>query len=202
MEPFENPLFTKLKEEFDSKQAGFDDDYSHTLENVETEEWSNGHLYNIEPFDFQRLGFETGKKLKSIPQVTKSKYCYSFDSKGNLLMIRNGLSLPNQFMSTFIFRFEDYFKSRLYGNTKRLINMKHYNCVNNLLIETFMIGNAGLRKEEYNYVSDSVTKICVFQKNGNNESSFEVDFLYTSDGMLKSITNVHPNGYEEIRYSK
>jgi len=178
----------------------FDEIKSKTEKLAETTIWTTGHYFNVEPFEFERLGFKKGKILNSIPKSTKNRFCYLLDKENRVVCRMEGIDIPNEFLYTF-YQYNDYdLKSFQFGNNGSLINAKVIISLNSIVQKMEMHGRKGSRIETYHYDSNVVMKIDVSQSNGEIEANFEVIFLYDNKGTLIQIKNVHSNGYEEIRY--
>lgn len=101
---------------------------------------------------------------------------------------------------TFYKYHKTYITSFHFNYNHILVNAKIISLKENRVIATKMQAKKGSREEIYIYSNDMLSEIDVIQKNGETESKFRVLFDYDSQGTLKSIKNVHTNGYEEVRY--
>ncbi len=178
----------------------FDEIKQEAETSIKKKVWTQGHYFNVEPFEFERLGFKKGKILNSIPKLTKNKFCYAFDSEEKLICRQEGIQIPDQFQYTFYKYINTQIHALLFNNNHSLINAKIISFANNKISEMRMCAKNGTRIEKYNYDANTLKQIDVAQKSGTVEAEFKVLFFYDANGELVQIKNVHPNGYEEIRY--
>jgi len=162
--------------------------------------WTKGNYFNVEPYEFERAGFKKGKILKSTPEDTNHKLCYLFDEEEKIICIKEGNNIPDNFTYTFYRYFESFIHSFHFHNSGMIINAQVVSLVHNMVGKMERCARQGSRIEIYHYEGTVLTQIDVSQKSGDVEQDFEVLFFYNSDGSLKQIKNIHPNGYEEVVY--
>ena len=82
-------MFDELKREIDK--------------NVVREENYKGEFYEIAPYSYQRNRFKQGKIVENVTSLktTNNLFTYYFDVKNQIIEIREGLELKNQFYYTF-----------------------------------------------------------------------------------------------------
>jgi len=162
--------------------------------------WTGGRYFNVVPFEFERAGFKKGKILKSIPKETKNKICYLYDEQGRIIAVKEGNNINENFTYIFYQHFDDHIYSFRFNISGSIINARTISVIDNLIIRMERCTNLGSSIENYNYQGTILESIEVSQKSGDVEQDFKVLFSYNSDGSLKQIKNVHPNGYEEVVY--
>ncbi|RPD43601.1 hypothetical protein DNI29_23455 [Hymenobacter sediminis] len=189
-----------ITQAFSEEQDKFDHHFTEINKLITHEEWTAGQYFNIGPYDFQRSGFKQGKKINKKPISTKNKYCYSFDIHNNIIVIKHGLSINNQYNYEFIYYDSSRITSLLYASNKTLINIKIRNIVDNKVQTLDLKGVRGSKHEEYFYNDNLLTRIRVDQWNNDQQgTSFNVLFSYNGEEVNK-IKNIFDNGYEEVKY--
>jgi hypothetical protein len=189
-----------LTQDFEEAAIAYKSHLAHTIANAKKEIWSSGHYFHVEPFDFERGGFKQGTLLTKEPASTKQKYCYVFGKEDELLEIRQGLSIANQFNREFFFKENNILKSCLYGSNEAIINVKARVYNQNKVSEVFLLGKRGSKYERYFYSNDVLTHIRVEQWNANEKGVPYDAILKYEDNKLIEIVNKFDNGYEEVRY--
>ena len=93
----------KLKDDFNSLRNMFDELKREIDKNVVKEENYKGEFYEIAPYSYQRNRFKQGKIVGNVTSLKTTKYLitYDFDAKNQIIEIREGLELKNQFYYTF-----------------------------------------------------------------------------------------------------
>lgn len=162
--------------------------------------WTGGRYFNVVPFEFERAGFRRGKILKSLPKETKNKICYVFDERGKIIAIKEGNNIDENFTYIFYQHFDDHIYSFRFNNSGAIINARTISVIDKVIVHMERCANLGTSIENYNYQGTVLGSIGVSQRSGDVEQDFKVLFFYNSDGSLKQIKNVHPNGYEEVVY--
>jgi hypothetical protein len=194
------PADVNLTTDFNRAQNAYAERLAYATEQRQNELWSAGPLLHAEPFDFERLGFAPGKLLSKQPASTKNKYCYWLNEQGEVLTIRKGIDIPDQFYDEFFFIEEGLSKSCLYGNTKLLQNVKTRLFKDGRISEVFMMGGRGSKHETFYYESDNLVSIHVEQWSAEQVgTSYNTVFKY-HNSQLHEIINEYDNGYREVRY--
>jgi hypothetical protein len=189
-----------LSQEFQEAAASYDKCLARVSSSAKKEVWTTGPYYNIDPFDFERMGFKRGVILKKSPTSTKNKYYYIFDDKDNLLCVRQYLDIAGQFNEEFVFSEDGFLKSYLYSNNKSIINVKNRIIDNHLVIELFLKGKRGSKHESYHYENDQLVTIRVEQWNDNQQGiSYNCVLKYKNSELIE-INNEFDNGYAEKKY--
>ena len=93
----------KLKNDFNSLRNMFDELKREIDKNVVKEENYKGEFYEIAPYSYQRNRFKQGKIVGNVTSLktTNNLFTYYFDAKNQIIEIREGLELKNQFYYTF-----------------------------------------------------------------------------------------------------
>lgn len=93
----------KLKDDFNSLRNMFDELKREIDKNVVKEENYKGEFYEIAPYSYQRNRFKQGKIVGNVTSLktTNNLFTYYFDVKNQIIEIREGLELKNQFYYTF-----------------------------------------------------------------------------------------------------
>lgn len=93
----------KLKDDFNSLRNMFDELKREIDKNVVKEENYKGEFYEIAPYSYQRNRFKQGKIVGNVTSLktTNNLFTYYFDAKNQIIEIREGLELKNQFYYTF-----------------------------------------------------------------------------------------------------
>lgn len=198
----------ELKIEYDKYRDKFDEIKQEIENKVKKTENYKGVFYEILPFSYQRGGFKRGKPIENINRLksTNELFSYGFNSEGNIIEIREGISLEQQFYYQFLFYESDFVISLSFDNSKNLQNVCFYFFEkDNKVTKTYLKGKRGIRKEDYFYNKDGVLEKIVikqFDKNGNEGDTLVHSFEYNPEGNLKSITKsaINNNDYSEVIY--
>lgn len=189
--------FEALKKDFESIRQQIE------AEVVKTESYK-GEFYELTPYSYQRNGFKQGKPVKRLDTVksTKNLCVYGFNIKDQIIEVKTGCSIENQFYHTFLYYTDNLVKSVSYDNGKHLMNVCHYFFENGKLKRLLLCGTYGSREEFYTYEENILTHIEIKQYDGLGKIAGVMAhlFQYQDDGALESITKSFPNGYSEIIY--
>ena len=198
----------KLKDDFNSLRNMFDELKREIDKNVVREENYKGEFYEISPYSYQRNRFKQGKIVGNVTSLktTNNLFTYYFDVKNQIIEIREGLELKNQFYYTFFIYEKELMKTIAYDNSKRIVNVRYYLYGSNGKIEKmYSKGSRGSREETYFYENDRLQKIAVsythlrahetvlkivirqFDRNDIEQDTLQHSFDYKSNGELKSI---------------
>ncbi|WP_270252158.1 hypothetical protein [Phocaeicola dorei] len=182
----------RLKEEFYSLKNMFDELKIEIDKNVVKEENYKGEFYEIAPYSYQRNRFKQGKIVKNITSLrtTNHLYTYYFNAKNQIIEIREGCELKDQFDYTFFIYEKGLMKTILYDNSKRIVNVCYYLYGSNGKIEKmYSKGTRGSREETYLYEDDFLQKIVIrqFDRNEIEQDTLQHSFDYKPNGELKSI---------------
>ena len=127
---------------------------------------------------------------EGILKTTNNLYTYSFNAENKIIEVREGCELKDQFDYIFLFYEKDFMKTIAYDNSKRLINVCHYQYGSNNKIEKmYSVGFRGSREETYFYENNSLQKIVIrqFDRNGVEHATLQHSFEYKPNGELNSI---------------
>jgi hypothetical protein len=187
-----NMIPDRLKEEFNSSKSLFDELKKQIEKNVVKVENYKGEFYEIAPYSYQRGGFKQGKIVRNVStlKTTNNLYTYSFNAENKIIEVREGCELKDQFDYIFLFYEKDFMKTIAYDNSKRLINVCHYQYGSNNKIEKmYSVGFRGSREETYFYENNSLQKIVIrqFDRNGVEHATLQHSFEYKPNGELNSI---------------
>ena len=118
----------KLKDDFNSLRNMFDELKREIDKNVVREENYKGEFYEISPYSYQRNRFKQGKIVGNVTSLktTNNLFTYYFDVKNQIIEIREGLELKNQFYYTFFIYEKELMKTIAYDNSKRIVNVRYY----------------------------------------------------------------------------
>lgn len=118
----------KLKNDFNSLRNMFDELKREIDKNVVKEENYKGEFYEIAPYSYQRNRFKQGKIVGNVTSLktTNNLFTYYFDAKNQIIEIREGLELKNQFYYTFFIYEKELMKTIAYDNSKRIVNVRYY----------------------------------------------------------------------------
>lgn len=182
----------KLKNDFNSLRNMFDELKREIDKNVVREENYKGEFYEISPYSYQRNRFKQGKIVGNVTSLktTNNLFTYYFDAKNQIIEIREGLELKNQFYYTFFIYEKELMKTIAYDNSKRIVNVRYYLYGSNGKIEKmYSKGSRGSREETYFYENDRLQKIVIrqFDRNDIEQDTLQHSFDYKSNGELKSI---------------
>ena len=182
----------RLKEEFNSLKNMFDELKREIDKNVVKEENYKGEFYEIAPYSYQRNRFKQGKIVKNITSLrtTNHLYTYYFNAKNQIIKIREGCELKDQFDYTFLIYEKELMKTILYDNSNRIVNVCYYLYGSNGKIEKmYSKGTRGSREETYLYEDNFLQKIIIrqFDRNEIEQDTLQHSFNYKPNGELKSI---------------
>ena len=193
-----------LRTEFEALKNDFETIRQQIESDVVRTEWYKGEFYELTPYSYQRNGFRQGKTVKRPDTVksTKNLCIYGFNNQNQIVEVKVGCSIENQFYHTFLYYTDNFVKSILYNNGKRLINVRHYFFEGGKLKRLQSCGSRGSREENYIYNENALTHIEIKQYDidGKNGGDLIHRFQYQDDGSLETITQSFPNGYSEIIY--
>ena len=142
-----------------------------------------GFYYEIIPYSFLRVGMRKGNPVKQFNRLksTKNLYFYGFNDKKQIIEVREGCEIENQFDYQFLFYEKDMFKSLIYNK-----------------------GRFGGREEYYFYdEDDKLQKIEVkqYDRIGQEAANLFYTIKYGPDGSIDTITK-STSMYEEIVYTE
>lgn len=198
----------EIQIEYDKSKELFDIIKKQIENNIIKRENYKGLFYEVFPFSYQRIGFKQGTPIENINRIksTNGLFSYGFNNKNEIIEVREGISLKDQFYYQFLFYEKDYIKSLSYDNTKVLQNISFYFLDKNKNVTVmYSKGRRGSREENYQYdKSGTLDKIVIrqFDRNGNEGDTLQHSFEYNLDGSLKSITKSAVNkDFSEVIYS-
>ncbi|GFI11269.1 hypothetical protein IMSAGC007_03742 [Lachnospiraceae bacterium] len=193
-----------LRAEFEALENDFESIRQQIEAEVVKTESYKGEFYELTPYSYQRNGFKQGKPVKRLDTVksTKNLCTYGFNAYDQIIEVKTGCSIENQFYHTFLYYTDNLVKSVSYDNGKHLMNVCHYFFENGKLKRLLLCGTYGSREEFYTYEENILTHIEIKQYDGlgKNAGVMAHLFQYQDDGALESITKSFPNGYSEIIY--
>lgn len=195
-----------VRETLRSDFEALENDFETIRKNIESDivrtELYKGEYYELTPYSYQRNGFKRGRLVKHPDSVksTKNLCSYGFNSQNQIVEVKIGCTVENQFYHTFLYYTDNLVKSILFDNAKRLMNVCHYYFNEGKLARMLLCGIYGSREENYIYKGDVLTHVEIKQYDieGNSISDLVHIFQYLDDGTLGTITKSFPNGYSEI----
>ena len=193
-----------LRTEFEALKNDFETIRQQIESDVVRTELYKGEFYELTPYSYQRNGFRQGKTVKRPDTVksTKNLCIYGFNNQNQIVEVKVGCSIENQFYHTFLYYTDNLVKSILYDNGKHLMNVCHHFFESGKLKQLQLCGSHGSREENYIYKENALTHIEIKQYDidGKSGSDLVHIFQYQDDGTLETITKSFPNGYSEIIY--
>ena len=196
----------ELKIEYNKFKDQFDFIKQEVENNVIKTENYKGVFYELFPYSYQRSGLKQGKPIENMNRIksTNNLFIYGFNNNGNIIEVKEGISLEGQFYYQFLFYEKNNIKSFSFDNGKILQNVSIY-CLNmdSKITKGYLIGRRGYREEDYYYTENGILeKILIkqFDRNGNEGDTLQHSFEYNSDNSLKSIVKSALNNkdYSEI----
>lgn len=166
-----------------------------------------GFYYEIIPYSFLRVGMRRGNPIKQFNRLksTNNLFLYGFNEKKQIIEVREGCEIENQFNHQFLFYEKDMFKSLYYNNGKILQNVSYcYLKKGNLVDKVLGKGRFGGREEYYFYdEDDKLQKIEVkqYDRIGQEAANLFYTIKYGPDGSIDTITK-STSMYEEIVYTE
>ena len=136
--------FEALKNDFETIRQQIEDDVVRT-------ELYKGEFYELTPYSYQRNGCKQGKPVKRPDTIksTKNLCIYGFNNQNQIVEVKVGCSIENQFYHTFLYYTDNLVKSILYDNGKHLMNVCHYFFEGGKLKRSQLCGRYGCREENY-----------------------------------------------------
>lgn len=183
----------ELKIEYDKHKDHFDIIKQKIESKVVKIETYKGVFYELFPFSYQREGFKQGKPIENMHRIksTNELFTYGFNDKGNIVEVREGISLKDQFDYQFLFYEKQYAKSLEFNNNNTLQNIRFYFYDNENRIEKmYSKGRMGGKEEDYHYDKNGILeKIIIrqFDRSGKEADTLIHSFGYEINGSLKSI---------------
>lgn len=180
-----------LRTEFEALKNDFEIIRQQIESDVVRTELYKGEFYELTPYSYQRNGFKQGKPVKRPDAIksTKSLCIYGFNIEGQIIEVKTGCSIENQFYHTFLHYTDNLVKSVSYDNGKHLMNVCHYFFDNGKLKQLQLCGKHGSREENYAYKENALTHIEIKQYgiDGKSDSDLVHIFQYQDDGSLETI---------------
>ena len=138
--------FEALKNDFETIRQQIEDDVVRT-------ELYKGEFYELTPYSYQRNGCKQGKPVKRPDTIksTKNLCIYGFNNQNQIVEVKVGCSIENQFYHTFLYYTDNLVRSLLYDNCKHLMNVCHYFFEGGKLKRSQLCGRYGCREENYIY---------------------------------------------------
>lgn len=193
-----------LRTEFEALKNDFEIIRQQIENNVVRSELYKGEFYELTLYSYQRKGFRQGKLVKRPETIksTKNLCIYGFNNQNQIVEVRVGCSIENQFYYTFLYYAGQLVRSVLYDNGKHLMSICHYFFEDGKLKRLQLCGRYGSREENYVYKGNTLTHIEIkqYEIDGKISGDFVHIFQYQDDGTLETITKSFPNGYSEIIY--
>ena len=108
--------FEALKNDFETIRQQIEDDVVRT-------ELYKGEFYELTPYSYQRNGCKQGKPVKRPDTIksTKNLFIYGFNNQNQIVEVKAGCSIENQFYHTFLYYTDNLVRSLLYDNCKHLM---------------------------------------------------------------------------------
>lgn len=195
----------EIKNTFNNAKEQFDFLKEEIQRQIVNTKYSKCEYFEIIPFSYQRNGFKKGKIIDTISSVksTKDLYEYGFDKENRIILIKEGISIENQFYYQFLFYESDLIKSYLFDNVKSLRSVQFYFLNTNFEI-TSMISQSkyGAKEEFYVYENNKIKEIKVepYEVRRQEPIPYKETFDYNEVGELMRITKNFESGYSEVIY--
>lgn len=195
-----------LKQEFNTVKGNFDTIRKEIEKEIIETKYSKCEYFEVFPYSYQRYSFKQGKLLENLDNIksTEDIYIYGFDKNNRIVMVKEGISIQDNFNYDFLIYKENIIKSMSFNNTKDLRNVSyHFLNANNQIKKMTSQGRRGGRDELYIYSEVGLLEeiqIKQYDRQGNEANSYKETFDYSEIGELKSITKSFDNGYSEIIY--
>ena len=197
----------EIQKEYEINAPLFNNIFNEVERNIVKWEYYRGPFYEITPFSYQRYGYKQGKQVKDIARLRSMRniFIYGFDVNGNIVEIKEGLSIPEAYNYEFIFKDSKQITILNYNNRKVLRNLCSYILdENENIVRMLSKGKQGGRIEEYSYHPyprlDRI-KIRQFDENWEEGVTLYHSFQYDIDNTLKSIIKTPTSGtYTETIY--
>ena len=196
-------IFGVLKKKFSDLKTSFSQKIEFQKGVCEEYIISKGHMYNVFPYEVERMGYKLNGKRKDKLEMKDSFFRYGFDSQGKIRIIENASKFLNE-----IHHFEvyDYEENAIYSyvcNSGNVINVGFTKMNGKKVEERYTYATQGIRYEQYIYDSERLTKIYIEQKSHSNDAINEEwnSFIYSETGKLLLIQRECSNGYTENRYA-
>ena len=102
-----------LRTEFEALKNDFETIRQQIESDVVRTEWYKGEFYELTPYSYQRNGFRQGKTVKRPDTVksTKNLCIYGFNNQNQIVEVKVGCSIENQFYHTFLYYTDNLVKS-------------------------------------------------------------------------------------------
>ena len=197
----------EIQKEYEINAPLFNNILNELERNIVKWEYYRGPFYEITPFSYQRYGYKQGRQIKDIERLRSmwNIFIYGFDVNGNIVEIKEGLSIPEAYNYEFIFKDSKQITILNYNNRKVLRNLCSYILdENENVVRMLSKGKQGGRIEEYSYHPyprlDRI-KIRQFDENWEEGVTLYHSFQYDIDNTLKSIIKTPTSGtYTETIY--
>lgn len=112
----------EIQKEYEINAPLFNNILNEVERNIVKWEYYRGPFYEITPFSYQRYGYKQGKQVKDIARLRSMRniFIYGFDVNGNIVEIKEGLSIPEAYNYEFIFKDSKQITILNYNNRKVL----------------------------------------------------------------------------------
>lgn len=195
-----------LKQEFNTVKGNFNAIRNEIEKEIRETKYSKCEYFEIFPYSYQRYSFKQGKLLENLDNIksTEDIYIYGFDKNNRIIMVKEGISIQDNFNYDFLIYKEDIIKSMSFNNTEDLRNISYYFLnTNNQIKKMISQGRRGGRDELYIYSEVGLLEeiqIKQYDRRGNEVDPYKEIFEYSETRELKCITKNFENGYSEIIY--
>jgi len=180
----------EIQKEYEINAPLFNNILNEVERNIVKWEYYRGPFYEITPFSYQRYGYKQGRQIKDIARLRSMRniFIYGFDVNGNIVEIKEGLSIPEAYNYEFIFKDSKQITILNYNNRKVLRNLCSYILdENENIVRMLSKGKQGGRIEEYSYHPyprlDRI-KIRQFDENWEEGVTLYHSFQYDIDNTL------------------
>ena len=94
----------EIQKEYEINAPLFNNILNEVERNIVKWEYYRGPFYEITPFSYQRYGYKQGKQVKDIARLRSMRniFIYGFDVNGNIVEIKEGLSIPEAYNYEFL----------------------------------------------------------------------------------------------------
>lgn len=162
---------------------------------------SKGPLYNLRPYEIERVGFKKGRQLNKLPSAIKNTHVYYFDKLDRIILVKIYGQSENIVNREFCVYGDNCLERVCFTSAGTLRNISVSFFEGSVVKKDVNWGMYGCSISNYIYNEYVLEKITVQQKEHDDPSFSEFDVIFKyKNNELETITNVFPNGYQEQRF--
>lgn len=162
---------------------------------------SKGPLYNLRPYEIERVGFKKGRQLNKLPSAIKNTHVYYFDKLDRIILVEIYGQSENIVNREFCVYSDNCLERAHFTSAGTLRNISISFFEGSVVKKDVNWGMYGCSISNYIYNGSVLEKITVQQKEHDDPSFSEFDVIFKyKNNELETITNVFPNGYQEQRF--